>query len=74
MSVPACTVEALMWSLRERGTAALTERDTRRRISELSDEQALEVADRLQRLKPEIARAWSANEVKRLLHLRETLQ
>jgi hypothetical protein len=40
----------------------------------LSDEQALEVAGRLQRLKPEIARAWSADEVERLLHLRETLR
>jgi len=67
----AMTVEALMYSLRERGTKALTEPDTRRRISELSDEQALEVAVRLQRLKSEIARAWS---VERLLHLRETLR
>ena len=63
MSAAAMTVEALMYSLRERGTKALAERDTRRRISELSDEQALEVAGRLQRLKPEIARAWSADEV-----------
>jgi hypothetical protein len=74
MSAAAMTVEALMYSLRERGTAALAERDTRRRISELSDEQALDVAGRLQRLKPEIARAWSAGEVERLLHLRETLR
>jgi hypothetical protein len=70
----AMTVEALMYSLRERGTKALTEADTRRRISELSDEHALEVAARLQRLKSEIARAWSVGEVERLLHLRETLR
>ena len=62
-----------MWSLRERGTKALVERDTKRRISELSDDQALQIASRLQRLKPEIAQAWSADEVERLLHLRETL-
>jgi len=73
MSAPACTIEALMWSLRERGTGALKEPDTRRRISELSDDQALEIANRLQRLKPEIAQPWSADEVERLLHLRETL-
>jgi hypothetical protein len=73
MLAAAMTVEALMYSLRERGTKALGERDTRRRIFELSDEQALEVAGRLQRLRPEIARAWSADEVKQLLRLREML-
>jgi hypothetical protein len=57
------TVEALMFSLRERGTAALVERDTRRRISELNEKQLIEIGDRLQRLKPEIARAWTPDEV-----------
>jgi hypothetical protein len=45
------TVEALMYSLRERGTAALGECDTQRRISELSEEQLHEVGTRLRALK-----------------------
>jgi hypothetical protein len=60
------TVEALMFSLRELGTKALDEPDTQRRISELSEEQLHEVGARLQRLKPEIARAWSAEEIEQL--------
>jgi hypothetical protein len=56
------TVEALMYSLRERGTKALTERDTQRRIGELSEEQLHAAGARLQRL----ARAWSAEEIERL--------
>jgi hypothetical protein len=67
-------VEAAMFSLRERGVAALEEPDTRRRISELDDHQALETAGRLQRFRPEIARAWSADEVESLLQLRETIR
>ena len=46
------TVEALMYSLRERGEAALHERDTRRRLSELSTNQVREVVTRLMRLRP----------------------
>jgi hypothetical protein len=64
---------ALMHSLRERGVQALDEPNTRRRFSQLSDDQLLEVAGRLQRLKPEIARAWSAEEIEALVELRETL-
>jgi hypothetical protein len=65
------TVEALMFSLRERGTKALEESATKRRLSELSDQQVVEVGDRLQKLKPEIARAWSSiEEVKLLLQAR----
>jgi hypothetical protein len=67
------TVEALMFSLRSRGTKALEERDTKRRLSELSDQQVIEVGDRLQKLKPEIARAWSPEEVKVLLQARDAL-
>src|SRR5262249_57252345 len=59
------TVEALMFSLRL-GIKALDESDTQRRISELSEEQLHEVGGRLQRLKPEIARAWTAEEIERL--------
>src|SRR5262249_31115176 len=69
----ASTVEALMYSLRERGVKARDEPDTRRRLVQLDDSQVLEVAGLLQRLKPEIAPAWSADEVEQLLQLRETL-
>jgi hypothetical protein len=65
---PGPTVEALMHSLR-RGTKALEEAGTKRRLSELSDHQVIEVGDRLQKLKPE-TRAWSAEEVKTLLQAR----
>jgi hypothetical protein len=68
------TLEVLAFSLRERGVQALEEPDTRRRLRELSDTQLLEVATRLQRLKPEIARAWSGDEVEALIQLRETLR
>jgi hypothetical protein len=67
---PQATVEALMWSLRERGVKALEERDTKRRLSELSDEQVIEVGNRLQRLKPEIARKWTKEDVEILLQAR----
>jgi phosphohistidine phosphatase SixA len=70
MSALEVTVEALMYSLRSRGTGALNEPDTKRRLSELGDAQVIEVGDRLQKLKPEIARAWSAEEVKSLLRAR----
>ena len=45
------TVEALMLSLRGRGTAALVEESTLRRLSELSPRQVREVIDRLQKLR-----------------------
>jgi transposase len=64
------TVEALMWSLRERGTKALEEPGTKRRLSELNNQQVIEVGNRLQRLKPEIARAWSTTEVETLFQAR----
>jgi hypothetical protein len=66
------TVEALMWSLRTRSTKALEEPDTKRRLSELSDQQVVEVGNRLQRLRPEIARAWNATEVEILFQARIT--
>jgi transposase len=64
------TVEAFMFSLRSRGTKALEEPATKRRLSDLSEQQVIEVGNRLQRLKPEIARAWSAAEVKILVQAR----
>jgi hypothetical protein len=65
------TVEALMYSLRQRGVRALDETDTRRRLAELSDEQLVEVGARLRRLNPEIAAAWTADQVLILLRSRE---
>jgi len=53
MTAPRPTVETLMYSLRERGTKALEEASTRRRLSELSDQQVIEVGDRLQTLRAE---------------------
>jgi hypothetical protein len=66
----ASTVEALVCSLR-RDLDALAEPDAVRRLTELSDDQLLEVGERLRRLKPEIARAWSAEDVSVLMQLRE---
>lgn len=67
---PQATVEALMWCLRERGTRALEESKNMRRLSELSDQQVIEVGNRLQRLKPEIARKWTREEVETLFQAR----
>jgi hypothetical protein len=67
---PQRTLEALMYSLRLRGTKALEESATKRWISELSDDQVIEGGDRLQRVRPEIARAWTAAEVETLLQAR----
>lgn len=60
---PQPTVEALMFSLRSRGTSALEESSTKRRLSELSEQQLHEICGRLQRLKPTIARAWTSDEI-----------
>jgi hypothetical protein len=67
---PQRTVEALMFSLRERGTEALEGSTNKRRLSELSDDQVIEVGDRLQRLRPEIAHAWTAAEMETLFQAR----
>jgi hypothetical protein len=67
------TVEALMFSLRS-GVGTLKEPGTRRRLSDLSDEQLIEVCARVQRFKPEIAPAWSDDDVDTLMRLRETLR
>jgi hypothetical protein len=45
------TVDALVYSLRQRGCVALAERDTRRRIAALSTRQIREVIARLMRLR-----------------------
>jgi len=62
---PQPTVEALMYSLRERGTKALEEAATKRRLGALSDKQVVEVGNRLQ-----IARAWTRAEVETLFQAR----
>jgi hypothetical protein len=67
------TVEALMFSLRERGTAVLSESDGRRRLSELTAEQMLEVAARLQKIKPGIAPPWTAEQVDALYETKARL-
>jgi hypothetical protein len=74
MTAAGSTIEALMFSLRERGVRALDEPNTRRRLSLLNDSELLEVGARLQRLKPEVARAWSGDDVEALVQLRETLR
>lgn len=63
------TVEALMYSLRS-GISALARADTVRRLSELSDTQMREVAVRVQKFKPHIAPAWTANDVRVLFAAR----
>jgi len=69
----AATLEALVCSLR-RGVDAVADPDTARRLAELSDDQLLKVGERLRRLKLEIARAWSADEVAVLMQVRERLK
>jgi hypothetical protein len=47
------TVEALMFSLRSRGSAALTEQNCQRRLADLSLAQVRQVINRLTRLRPQ---------------------
>ena len=61
------TVEALMFALRERGIAAVQEPYVRFRLAQLSEAQLIEVGDRLQRLEPHIAQAWSPDEIAELI-------
>ena len=69
----ASTVEALVYS-HWRGVDVLAEPNTARRLAELSDEQLLAVGERLRRLKPEIARAWSGDDVAVLMQVCERLK
>jgi hypothetical protein len=62
-------VGALMLGLRSRGLKALSEPAVKRRLSELSEAQVREVGGRLQRLKPEIARAWRREEIANLVSI-----
>jgi hypothetical protein len=64
----ASTVEALMYSLR-RGVDELTKPDTQRRLSELSEDQLRAGCERLQNFKPEIAPAWTPEEIEALTNI-----
>jgi hypothetical protein len=54
-------VEAVMFSLR-RGVDELTKPDTLRRLAQFDENQVKEVCRRVQAFKPEIAKAWTAEE------------
>src|SRR5262245_23880638 len=66
MAAPSTTIEALMFSLR-RGVNELAQSDTLWRLSALDGNQVREVCRRVQALKPEIARRWSAEEAATLI-------
>jgi hypothetical protein len=71
---PLMAVEALMFSLRERGTAALQQPDTIRRLSELSGDQVVGVGKRLQKLDRQIGRGpWSLEQIEQLFRTRARL-
>jgi hypothetical protein len=67
------TLEALAFQLRA-GVGVLKEQDVRRRLSALSDAQLVEIVERVQRHKPEIAPVWSDDDVITLMKLREALR
>jgi len=56
-----------MYSLRERGVNALQEPDTRRRLRDCSKGHLCEVSMRVQNFKPDIAPAWSPDDVATLI-------
>lgn len=64
-SAPEATIDALVYSLR-RGINELTSPDAKRRLSELSEDQLRAVCERLRNFKPEIAPAWTPEEVEAL--------
>jgi hypothetical protein len=61
----AATIDALAYSLR-RGVGELAQPATKRRLSELSEEQLRAVCDRLRNFKPGIATPWVPEEVEAL--------
>jgi hypothetical protein len=58
-------IDALVYLLR-RGINELTSPDAKRRLSELSEDQLRAVCERLRNFKPEIAPAWTPEEVEAL--------
>jgi hypothetical protein len=63
---PEALVEALMFSLR-RGVGELTKPDTLRRLLGLNEQQLEAICLRAQEFRPEIAPAWSADDVDLLI-------
>jgi hypothetical protein len=63
------TVEALMFGLREGIEALPTNPDTLWRLSKLSEEQLCAVCERLHNFNPNIAPAWSPQEVQALVDI-----
>ena len=61
-----------MFSLR-RGPDALAEPNTLRRLAELDERQLLTVMTRLQKFKPEIAPAWTPEQLEVLVAVRRKL-
>jgi len=72
MTATYSTVEALMYQLRS-GAHALANINAQRRLSELDDQQLREVMVRLQKFKPEIALAWTPEQVEILVAVRSKL-
>jgi hypothetical protein len=68
----AATVEALLFGLRERGIAPLKEPGLRARLAQVSNDQIVEAAERLQRLKPQIAQAWNDDQIDKLFEARKS--
>jgi hypothetical protein len=62
-----------MMGLREGGVAALKEGEVLERLAQLDKQQTAEVVGRLQRLKPEIARAWADDEIAALITAKKRL-
>jgi hypothetical protein len=66
------TIEALMLSLR-RGPEVLGRSDTLNRLAQLDERQLIEVITRLQKFKPEIAPAWTREQLEILIAARRKL-
>jgi hypothetical protein len=62
----AATIDALVFSL-WRGVGELPNADSRRRLSELNDQQVRTVCRRLQSFRPEIATPWPPEEIEALM-------
>jgi hypothetical protein len=68
-ATPETTIEALMFGMREGIEALPTNPDTLWRLSKLSEEQLCAVCERLQNFNPNIAPAWSPQEVQALVDI-----
>jgi hypothetical protein len=62
----AATIDALVFSLR-RGVGELANADSRRRLSQLNEEQVRIVCRRLQNFRPEIAMPWPPEEIEAII-------